>query len=454
MICIFIKWSLDMDRITGLREVAEATFQEALLAADPVEAVLRNFRVKEDVLIVGDVDYFLSQFQRIFVVGAGKGAARMARAVEQVLGMRIHDGIVIVRQGYGERLGRIRVAEAGHPVPDQAGLKATSELISLVEQADENDLVICLISGGGSSLLVSPARDINLDDLQKATELFLSSGMSIQEINTVRKHISRIKGGRFAQKIFPATLITLILSDVIGDRLDVIASGPTVPDPSTFSQAVYILEKYKILDQMPARVRAVLEKGSSGDEPETPDETSEIFRRVQNLIVGSNRLSLKAAEYKARRMGMNTMILSSSIRGEAREVAKFYAALAEEILKSGSPVKAPACLIAGGEPTVTVRGSGKGGRNQELALAVALEIQNLPGIVFLSAGTDGTDGPTDAAGAFSDSETIIRARHRMINPQEYLDNNNSYEFFLNLGDLINTGPTGTNVMDIHLVLVG
>ncbi len=424
------------------------------MASDPVEAVLRRFRVREDVLIVGDVDYFLSQFQRIFVVGAGKGVARMAKAVEQVLGARIHDGMVIVRQGYGERLGRIRVVEAGHPLPDEASLKATHELISLVDQADENDLVICLISGGGSSLLASPAGSINLDDMQRATELFLSSGMTIQEINIVRKHISRIKGGRLAQRVFPATLISLILSDVIGDRLDVIASGPTVPDPSTFSYAVYILGEYKIFDQMPERVKAVLEKGISGEEPETPDQTSEIFRRVQNLIVGSNRLSLKAAEYKARRMGMNALILSSSIRGEARELARFYAALAEEIVKSESPVKAPACLIAGGEPTVTIRGSGKGGRNQELALAVAMEIQDLPGVVFLSAGTDGTDGSTDAAGAFSDSETIVRARHRMLNPRDFLDNNNSYEFFLSMGDLILTGPTGTNVMDIHLLLVG
>jgi glycerate 2-kinase len=443
-----------MDRITGLREVAEATFQEALLAADPVEAVLRHFRVKEDVLIVGDIDYFLSQFKRIFVVGAGKGTARMARAVEQILGARITEGLVIVRHGYSERLGRIKVAEAGHPVPDRAGIIATSDLIRLVERADENDLVICLISGGGSSLLVQPAGEISLEDLQAVTELFLATGMTIHEINTVRKHISRIKGGRLAERIYPATIITLVLSDVIGDKLDVIASGPTVPDPSTYAQAVEVLQKYKIWERVPGSVRGVLQRGISGDEPETPDARSDIFKCCQNVIVGSNRFSLNAAEYRAHRMGMNTLVLSSSIRGEAKEVAKFYAALAEEVLASGNPLKAPACIIAGGEPTVTIHGSGQGGRSQELALAVAMEIAGLHAVVFMAAGTDGTDGSTDAAGAIADSETLIRAGHRMMNPREYLDNNNSYEFFRDLGDLVVTGPTLTNVMDIHLLLLG
>lgn len=443
-----------MDRISGLREVAEATFQESLLAADPVEAVLRHFRTRGEMLIVGDVDYFLSKFRRIFVAGAGKGSARMARAVEQALGPRITDGLVIVPRGYSERLQRVRVAEAGHPLPDEAGVKATKDLINLVERAETNDLVVCLISGGGSSLMVAPPGDISLEDLRALTGLFLSSGMNIHEINTVRKHISRIKGGRLAQKIHPASIITLILSDVIGDRLDVIASGPTVPDPTTFAQAVEILRKYRIWDSAPESVRAALQRGLAGEDPETPDSSSGIFRQCQNVIVGSNRLSLDAADYKAHKLGMNTLVLTSSMRGEAREAARFYAALAEEILATGNPVKAPACVIAGGEPTVTIRGRGKGGRSQELALAMALEIKDLQGVVFLAAGTDGADGPTDAAGAIADNETVTRARHRMMDPAAYLDDNNSYEFFSELGDLVMTGPTMTNVMDIHLLLVG
>ena len=443
-----------MDKLTGLRQAAQEVFKEALRAADPEEAVLRHFRLKEGILRVGSVDYFLNQFARIFVVGAGKAAAGMARAVEEVLGERVTDGLVITKSGHGRRLRRIAVREAGHPAPDAAGVKATDELIELVEKAGEDDLVLCLISGGGSALLVSPAGNITLPELIQATNLLLGSGLDVFAVNTVRKHLSRVKGGRLAEWIYPASLATLILSDVIGDRLDVIASGPTVPDPTSFGDALAVLHRAGLYDRMPVSIRELLEKGGRGEWKETPDPDSEVFRRAQNIIAGSNTMSLEAAEHAARRKGMNPLILSATVSGEAREIAHFYLALAREVRQRRRPAAPPACLIAGGEPTVTLRGQGKGGRSQELALAVAMGLEEIPGTVFLAAGTDGADGPTDAAGAMAASDTLQRARAGQLDPQAYLMDNNAYPFFQALNDLIVTGPTGTNVMDVHLLLVG
>ncbi len=437
-----------------MRGVAEEAYKEALLAADPEEAIHRYFRVRNNVLRVGDVDYFLSRFERIFVVGAGKASVKMANAVERILGARVSGGIIITNRAQPNRLRNILVREAGHPLPDEDGVRATEELLEFVEPMTERDLVICVISGGGSALLTSPLDGVEVSDLQKATRLFLSSGMTIHEINAVRKHVEKVKGGRLAEKIFPATTITLILSDVIGDNLDVIASGPTSPDTQTFADAVEILNRRGIWTEVPESVRAVLEKGEKGELPETPKEDSEAFRRVHHQIIGSNRLSLISADYRAHRLGMSTMILSSSVSGESREIAHFYAALAREIHAHGRPLHPPACLIAGGETTVTVAGSGKGGRCQELALAVARDIKDVPGVVFLAAGTDGLDGPTDAAGALVDSTTVARAKRKGLNPYEVLINNDSYNLFKELGDLFTTGPTGTNVMDIHILLVG
>jgi len=443
-----------MDKLTGLREVARDVFKEALRAADPVEAVLRHFRLKEGVLHVGGVDYFLNQFERIYVVGAGKASARMALALEQVLGERVTAGLVITKTGYGERLRRLEVREAGHPLPDEAGLRATDELIETAKRAGEHDLVLCLISGGGSALLVSPAGNITLAELNRATQVLLASGLPIAEVNTVRKHLSRVKGGRLAEWVYPASLATLILSDVIGDRLDVVASGPTVPDPTSFDDALAVLTRHNLLGQMPASIQELLEKGVKGEWKDTPGPDSEIFQRVQNIVVGSNTMSLEAAEYTARKKGMNPLILSTTVAGEAREIAQFYLALAREVRRKGRPVAAPACLIAGGEPTVTLRGRGKGGRSQELALAVALGLEEIPGTVFLAAGTDGADGPTDAAGAIAATDTLARSRERGLDPQGHLLNNDAYPLFQALNDLIITGPTGTNVMDVHLLLVG
>ncbi len=443
-----------MARINGLRQMALDIFYEALRSADPMEAVHRYLRVKGIMLQVKEIDYFLEQFQRIWVIGAGKASARMARAVEESLQERIYDGLVIVKYGYGERLKKIQLREAGHPIPDTAGLKATQELLEFTKKMNEDDLVINLISGGGSSLLVAPEPKISLEDKKITTELMLRAGMRIDEINTVRKHLSRVKGGKLVRWIYPATIISLILSDVIGDSLDVIASGPTAPDPTTFEQAKAVLVKYELWEQVPSSVRELIELGIKGEWEETPKPGDIVFKRVQNLVIGSNYLSLKSACMFAKKLGFNTIILSSSMQGDVSELAKFYGSIFREVIKSGNPIPAPACIIAGGEPTAKVKGSGKGGRSQELALWVAKEIDGLEGALFLSAGTDGTDGNTNAAGAFADWTTISRAKTQGMEADEYLEENDSYNFFYPLGDLIITGPTATNVMDIHILLVG
>jgi hydroxypyruvate reductase len=429
-------------------------FNEALLAADPEEAVHRYFRRRRGVLRVGDIDYFLSRFQRIFIIGAGKASVRMAQALERILGDLVSGGLVITTRGQAGRLRNALVREAGHPLPDLDGVRATDELVEFVSPLSDHDLVICAFSGGGSALLTSAMEGISVIDLQRANKLFLSSGMNIAEINTVRKHLSRVKGGRLAEKIFPATMITLVLSDVIGDRPEVIASGPTAPDPSTYSDAKGVLEQRGLWDQMPESVREVLSAGVAGEIAETPEITSEVFKKAHHQVVGSNSLSLEATLQKAERLGLKAMILSSSVSGESREIARFYAALAREVRYHHRPLKPPACLIAGGETTVTLSGHGKGGRCQELALAAALEIQDVPGVALMAAGTDGIDGNSDAAGAMADSGTVERAKKLGLDPVEHLNKNDSNAFFGALGDLVTTGPTGTNVMDVHLLLVG
>jgi len=439
---------------SGLKQMALDIFHDALLAADPIEAVHRHFRVKAGLLQIGDIDYFLNQFRSIWVIGAGKASGRMARAIEEALGEWVAAGLVIVKRGGPEKLKRVQVREAGHPIPDSSGLAATAELLELLKRIGKDDLVINLISGGGSALLVAPAGDISLEDSRKTTELMLRAGMRIDEVNTIRKHLSRITGGRLARLVYPATIISLVLSDVIGDRLEVIASGPTVPDTTTFGQAIELLKRYRIPDQVPESVRKFLEQGAAGVFEETPKPGDQAFERAQNLVIGSNLISLQAAKQRAQKLGLNSLLLASTVQGEAREIAKIYGALFRELKKSNNPVPAPACVIAGGEPTVSVTGDGKGGRCQELALAVAQEIDGLEGAFFLAAGTDGSDGPTDAAGAMADWTTIARAKSQNLEAKNFLLRNDSFNFFHPLGDLITTGPTGTNVMDLHLLLVG
>ena len=437
-----------------LRQHALEIFQAGLAAVDPVEAIYRHVSIAEDVLKVGGHRFVLSDFEHIYVVGGGKAGATMGQALEKLIGNRIADGVIVTKQGHGLPLKGVRLYEAGHPVPDQRGIKGAEEMLSLVQAAGERDLVLCLISGGGSALMVSPAEGIALEDKQAVTRLLLACGADIHEINTIRKHLSRIKGGGLAGLAYPATMVNLILSDVVGDDLNVIASGPTVPDTSTFSDAHGICQKYGIWGQVPVPVRKRIQAGLQGDIPETPHGDDPIFKKSHAQLVGTNSQALQAAGIKARDLGYHVMIVSSTIEGEAREAAKVLAGTAGEIRLSGNPLTPPACLLCGGETTVTLRGEGKGGRNQEFALAAACAIQGLEDIVILAGGTDGTDGPTDAAGAIVDGDTVARAAALKLNPQDHLDRNDAYHFFQPLHDLLVTGPTGTNVMDVYMALVG
>ncbi len=422
-----------------LRKHALAIFRAALEAADPAEAVAGHLARRD-----------LTPFRDIYVVGAGKAGASMAPAAERVLGRRITAGLVNVKYGHLAKLRRIELNECGHPVPDARGVDGSRRIAALAARAGKEDLVVCLISGGGSALLPLPAASITLEEKQAVTRLLLDCGANIHEINTVRKHISAIKGGQLARLAAPATVEALLLSDVIGDDLDVIGSGPTAPDASTFARVAGIFEHYGISDDVPAAVRERIAAGLRGEIPETPKPGNPLFRRVRNTVVGSNRLALDAASRCARALGYHTLVLASEIQGETREVARMHAAIAREVVRARRPVKPPACIITGGETTVTIKGPGLGGRNQEFALAAAIDIAGLPEVVVFSAGTDGTDGPTDAAGAIADGATLVR------NPEapRFLAANDSYHYFEALGDLVKTGPTNTNVMDVRILLVG
>ena len=442
-----------MKSLAQLRSDALAIFHDGLKAADPGNAVKRHLNLQGDRLEIKEQTYDLSAYEGIYLVGAGKAGAKMARAIEELLGKRLKAGIVNVKYSHSVPLDLVRINEAGHPLPDEAGLDGTAQIIQMLLRAHKNDLVLCLISGGGSALLPCPAKGLTLKSKQQVTELLLESGAPIHEVNVVRKHLSQIKGGRLAGLAYPSTLISLVLSDVIGDHLETIASGPTVPDGSTFLDCLHIFEKYSLKGRVPSDTMRILEKGIRGEIEETPKVHNRVFRRTQNVIVGNTFLALDAAKKKADELGYYSLIHSCNMEGETREVARVHAAIAKEILSTGSPVHRPACIISGGETTVTVRGRGLGGRNQEFALASAIVIDGLETVVVLSGGTDGVDGPTDAAGAIADGTTLRRANGMGLDAQHYLQENDSYHFFRPLGDLLITGPTYTNVMDLHLLLV-
>lgn len=421
-------------------------FHNAIQTADPYQATLTHLRnIKWN-------DRF-KEFERIYVVGGGKASFPMARAVMEHFGDQIKEGLILLPNGSRiSPLPKIKIQKAGHPIPDGAGINGTKAILHLLRQAGEKDLVICLLSGGGSALLVQPQEEIPLKDLIQMTDLLLKCGANIREINILRKHLSRVKGGQLVKTASPAAVLSLILSDVVGDPLDVIASGPTVPDSSTFQDCLKILEKYSLMDRTPQSTQRVIERGVSGQLEETPKRGEPLFERTQNLLIGNNLLALEGAKKKAVEYGYHPLILSSEIEGETREEAKKHVAFARKILDTGNPLQPPACLLSGGETTVKVVGKGKGGRNQEFALAAALEMEELP-MVLLSGGTDGRDGNTDAAGAISDGETVRRAKGMGLDPAGSLANNDSYTFFKALDDLVITGPTNTNVMDFHLILI-
>jgi len=436
-----------------LRRDSLKLFNAGLKAVDPVSAIKECLYLKDNKLEILGQTYDLSKYENIYVIGMGKASAAMAKAIEEILDERISTGIVNVKYGHAVPLKTVRVNEAAHPLPDTAGLEGTKEIITLLKQTGEKDLVFCLISGGGSSLLPCPADGITLEQKQSLTKTLLDCGATIHEINVLRKQISQVKGGRLAAIVYPSTLISLILSDVVGDNLESIASGPTVPDPNTFNDCMNVLEKHEIDRKIPVEIFEYIDKGCRGEIEETPKAEDPVFRRTQNVIIGSNIQALKAAKQRAEELGYNSLILSSFIEGESEEVAKVHAAIAREILITGNPVRKPACVISGGETTVKIKGKGLGGRNQEFTLAAALAINGLRDIVIFSAGTDGTDGPTDAAGAMADGLTVRRAAELGLFAERFLRDNDSYNFFKPLGDLVITGPTDTNVMDIRLILV-
>lgn len=434
-------------------------FLSAVKAVDPAEAVTSALSLQDGVLSAGNARYDLGRFRSVLVIGAGKATARMARGVEEVLGDRVDEGVIVVKYGHGGQLRRIRIVEAAHPVPDAAGLQGTRRVMDLVEKADAETLVISLLSGGGSALLVAPAFGLSLEDKQVVTDLLLRSGASIGELNAVRKHLSSVKGGRLARLATPATVLSLVISDVPGDRLEVIASGPLTPDTSTFGDAVSVLQKYGLEDGAPAEVKAVFQRGLSRMEPETPKAGDPCFESVSTVIIGSLSKAARAALQKALELGLeDPMIMSGELQGDVRDAARHLAGIALE-MRQALPPGRKLCLVSGGETTVVVRGTGKGGRNQELALAFALEIEGRSGITLLSAGTDGNDGPTDAAGAIVHGGTARQGRLLGLDPEAFLGNNDSYAFFENYDTLtgegahLKTGPTGTNVMDLQLILI-
>jgi hydroxypyruvate reductase len=377
----------------------------------------------------------------------------MAQAAERALGKRIAGGWINTKDGHLAPLRRITLHEASHPVPDARGVEGAKRIAQIASEAGEGDLLLCLISGGGSALLPLPLEPVTLEEKQEATRLLLACGATIHEINAVRKHLSAIKGGRLARLAQPAHVLALLLSDVIGDPLDVIASGPTAPDSSTFATAWAVIEKYGLQDKIPPRARQILQAGLAGELEETPKPGDACFARTRNLVVGSNRIAVDAAAREARELGYRPLVLSTTIEGETRDIALMHAAIAREILSTGRPARPPVCVISGGETTVTLRGQGLGGRNQEFALAAALALEGLAGVLAFSAGTDGTDGPTPAAGAMADGATVARAAALGLDARRMLAANDSYHFFEPLGDLVMTGPTGTNVMDVRLLLV-
>lgn len=427
--------------------------QAALDAVDPAAAVRRYLRRDGDTLWAGDRAYDLAHVAHVYIVGAGKAGAPMSQAVEEVLGERIAAGYVNVKYGHTLPTRLIELNEAGHPIPDEAGASGAGRIAELLAAAGEQDLVLCLISGGGSALMALPVEGVSLSDLQVLTDALLRRSATISEINAIRKHVERLKGGNLARLAHPARTVSLILSDVVGNPLDVIASGPTVPDSSTFEQAYGLLERYDLLTDVPESVVAHVRRGVQGDVPETPKSGDPVFSRAQNIIIASNEIAARASERAARELGFGTLLLSTYVEGEAREVAKVLAAVAKEIVSSGSPLKPPACIIVGGETTVTVRGRGKGGRNQEMALMAAMCVDGMDSVAIVCLATDGTDGPTDASGALADGNTLKRAAALGLDPWAHLDDNDSYHFFAPLNDLLLTGPTNTNVNDLAFVFV-
>jgi glycerate 2-kinase len=433
------------EQITGV-------LQAAMQAVDPVQAVHRAMHLSGDRLRIGDREYDVHQYERVIVIGFGKAAAAMMEGVSEVLGEHIRTGAIIAKYVDPNQAVRIpqqiAILQGDHPVPGSNSLLSSQQLLASLEGTTERDLVLCLISGGGSALFTLPQPGIELEDLQVVTRLLLGSGAEIGEINALRKHLDRVKGGGLARLAAPAQLVTLIISDVIGSPLDVIASGPSVPDSSTYVDALYTLEKYRLLDQAPPHIIHVLNEGAAGKLPETLKPDDPVLDRVQNTIIADNFLAAQAAAAQARAYGWNTLLLTTYLHGEANQAGMLLGGVLRQIATSGDPLQRPVCIVAGGETTVTLRGEGIGGRNQELALGAVTELAGLERVALIALATDGDDGPTDAAGAVVSGETLARGLKLGLIPGSYIDQNDSYQYFKALDDLLLTGPSGTNVNDL------
>jgi glycerate 2-kinase len=428
-------------------------YEAALSAVEPAQLVKSRISITDNTLNVDDITYNLAKFKKIYVVGGGKAGASMVVGLEEVMGNWITGGIVNVPKGKIPKTEKITLNQASHPLPDQVGVEGTQQMLEIAKQATEDDLIICLISGGGSSLMPLPRAKISLEDKQEITGTLLRSGAAIGEVNTVRKHLSSFKGGFLAKEAYPATVLNLIISDVVGDALGDIASGPTVPDYTTFNDAIGVLKKYSLWEKAPVSVRTLLIQGKLGNVAETPKPNEAFFEKVHSSIIGNNRIACLAISRFFESQGIKPYLLEKPIEGEARQVGGDLAAKIREAASSCDSIKKPICFVAGGETTVTVKGKGVGGRNQELSLATAIMLKGFKGFVFASLSTDGLDGPTNAAGAISDGDTLDHAMSLGLNPELFLSSNDTYTFFSKLDDLVITGKTGTNVNDIAVMLV-
>ncbi len=432
----------------GIKEKGIAIFRAAAKSVDPYSVTIGALEGRREAL---------GRFKNIYVIGIGKAAHPMTAAAADFLGDKIAEGVVVTKYGHGDALKGIEVIQAGHPIPDERGVTGAGRIYEIAEKASAGgggeSVVVVLISGGGSALMTAPADGIGLNDLKSVNEMLIASGADIYEINGVRKHLSSLKGGRLARIAHPAAVLSLVISDVVGDDISTIASGPTTFDPTTFVDAIDVIEKYDLAGKMPRAIIDHLSAGVRGEVEETPKEGDPVFNDVENIIVGSAAAALTGAEKKAEEEGFNAMVLSSAFAGDTEELARFHKSVAAEVAAQGRPVPMPACIISGGESTVRVTGLGKGGRNTHFALSFAALTEGSKGIYGLFLGSDGTDGPTDAAGAFSAPDTIDRAREMGLDAHQYLKECDSYSFFEPLGDLVITGPTKNNVMDIRLVFV-
>lgn len=434
------------------RKIAEEIFRAGVESVVPSRLIPDAIFLKDNVLHIKHLEFHLDNTDNIYIIGAGKASAAMALEVEKIIGTHITEGHIVVKYGHSTRLKKIKVSEAGHPVPDNNGFKATESILKIAGKAGKNDLVLCLFSGGGSALLADFPEGSSAEEIMILNDLLVNSGACIQEINAVRKHLSLVKGGQLARAVNPANLVSLILSDVAGDSLDVISSGPTSPDTTTFSQALGVIEMYNLREKVPSGIYKYLKEGEAGLKQETPKKNDEVFEHTVNLLIGTNRLALEAAKQKALEYNINALIVDSQLQGDTSSVADYIVETALEFKKNEDEIK-PVCLLFGGETTVKMTGKGKGGRNQHLALQTALLLKDLTGITVLSAGTDGNDGPTGAAGAVVDSDTCWKAVEEEIDPVRYLDDFDSWHFFKKTGGHIVTGPTLTNVMDIIVVII-